>query len=165
MVPAKTHNLLSFPRERRTLFLCYFWFGCTVLFACLALVAAQGTSTKLPRAGFRISVRADARGKFRTEEIVNDLAERHDRTVAVLEEFIHKTARTNVLLNLVAVGLSLCALSTQLVSMLAVRRDLPDAFLPAAAPRRRRLRVAPPETETPELAVHDGSFPDSGYAR
>src|SRR6478736_1721317 len=124
MVPRKSQNLLRFPRERRVILLCYFWFGCTVLFACLALVASQGTSTKLPRAGFRINVHPDAHGKFRTEEIVNDLAERHDRTVAVLEQFIHKTARTNVLLNLLCVGLSGCALAAQLLSLRAQRDDL-----------------------------------------
>ena len=162
--PAKSHNLLRFPRERRGILLCYFWFGCTVLFACLALVASQGTSTKLPRAGFRISVHPDAHGKFRTEEIVNDLAERHDRTVAVLEQFIHKTARTNVLLNLLCVGLSGCALAAQLLSLRAQRDDL-GAIFRAPSPTHRPLHVDPPEPETAELALHDGSFPDSGYAR
>jgi hypothetical protein len=157
------HSGLAAPVNQRAVWLCYFWFGCTVLFAALAWVASQGTTTKLPRSGFRISVRADnhVQGKFRVEEIVNDLAERHDRTVTVLEQFIQKTARTNVMLNLICVGLSGCALAGQ---CLTVRGGEAVPNVPAAPMSPRRLRSTFGVPDVPEAVAHDGSFPDSGYA-
>ena len=97
----------------------HFWFKLVWLLSALAFGffardAHQSKSIKLPRYEFRIPANYQVQiGGVRFQEIINGIADTHDKSVAALESSIRSSATLSFRLNLMCCIAALVGLATQ----------------------------------------------------
>jgi hypothetical protein len=142
--------------------LCCLWLFLGLGFAYLALEAHADLTTTLPRSGFRMPLTHNIPvGNLRLQEVVNDLAQKHDATAAQLETAIRHSARTSLMLHLTAALLSGLGFGLQCWQLRLAWLD-PEGM-------QARSGVVPVPLIFGSIPggvtkVHDGSFPEGGYA-
>ena len=92
----------------------FVWLISAVAFGFFAHDAYQSRSIKLPRYEFRIPANYQVQiGGVRFQEVINGIADTHDRSVAALESSIRSSATLSFRLNLMCCLAALVGLATQ----------------------------------------------------
>lgn len=92
------------------------WLAYVFIFGVLAYEAYKSKNTTLTRFDFRIPKEFQVQvGTVRFQNVINGLAEAHDRNVSLLEASIRKTAETMFYLNCISCFFSLCGFIAQVV--------------------------------------------------
>jgi hypothetical protein len=116
--------------------------------------------TRLPRSGFRIPLSRNIQvGNLRLQELVNDLAQKHDATVALLETSMRNSARTSFHFHMSAALLSAIAFVAQICRVVLTRQNI-DRPWPAHARKSSAKGLSDDEAV---VRFHNGSFPEGGY--
>jgi hypothetical protein len=146
---------------------CSAWIGLALVYGCLAFEASRFSHTTLPRAGFGFAPRQNVRNpNLHVQQIVNELAAKHDMTILTLERSLQSSARTRFAIDVTAACASLAGLFLQWSCARSAAN--PDAWpVPLTMaikplPWRFRRRAQPSQCAA---EPHDGSFPDGGYGR
>ncbi len=143
--------------------LCVAWVSLALTYACLALDAHASRHSKLPRAGFRIPVHRKLQvSNARLEELLNAVAEKYDATMNALERSVQSSTQTRFRVDSTAAVLSLCGLGAQALTLRRLARTQSGPVQPIPIVFRR-----PPVSGASPLqpaGVHEGSFPEGGYA-
>lgn len=95
------------------------WLIAACVFGRLAYDAHASEATELTRFSFRIPSSFNVQlGSVRFQDVINGLAEAHDRNVAALEDSIRRSARTAFVLNIVSCFAALFGFIAQVGSYL-----------------------------------------------
>jgi hypothetical protein len=149
-------------RRAMHLTLCVAWVSLAMVYAGLAYEAHLSRNSKLPRAGFRIPVHRRVQlSNARLEEVLNSVAEKYDASVIGLERSLQTSAQTRLRLDGVAAVLSCLGLVAQVVTLRRLTRSQRAQGWPVPISRGK---LRPSTSALRPAKLHEGSFPEGGYA-
>jgi len=142
--------------------LCAAWIALAGVYASFACEARASLNSTLPRAGFRIpSHHKVPLGNPHLEQVLNSLAQKYDASMLGLERALRNSAQTRLRVDGSAAVLSLIGLAGQIAALRRLARTQRTYGIPIPIFRRdsaSRLRPIQP------AKLHEGSFPEGGYA-
>lgn len=159
---------LNIPRRFAPLAFCAIWLGLAAIFLSLAATGRRSMDQRIERAGFRFPPGRDVQvGNFRLQVVINQLAEKHDKTAASLEQSIRRAARTGFWLNLASAFLCLVGFTAQWTGAQGSSdEDRGSAKEQPLDPLQRDGDSNPPaRSPTPSPVTHEGCFPGGAYGR
>ena len=131
------------------------WLVSALAFGIFARDAYYSQSIKLPRYEFRIPANYQVKiGPVRFQEVINGIADTHDRSVAELESSIRSSASLSFRLNLMCCIAALVGFATQFGQYRHDERTKAERQRETATPEQapvEPVRAVAPKPETPEI--------------
>jgi hypothetical protein len=99
------------------------WLVTAFVFGSMAYYAHESESTKLSRFTFRIPKEYQMQiGSVRFQDVINGIADTHDKNVAALEDSIRQSSRTSFVLNVISCFTALVGFAAQVGEFFYERR-------------------------------------------